>query len=225
MVTFLITSVALIGLFAIIIYFWQKPSSKSQLSELPPPQDLRGLFSDNAASKGIPQLNTNQTEAKQALVTRASTGDITVLNEAQQFDDPAFYNSLLDALVANASDGAKITSLASYLTRHELRVNTKLALAFMEAWQETPDRSATAKMLHIAALSDSAETYRLAVKLVLSFWREGKIRDLSTTELQGLLSGEFWVLSAGTRNSGAGFLLKRTLASARRELEETLTTD
>jgi len=224
MVTFLITSVALVGLFAIIIYFWQKPGSKSQLSELPPPQDLRGLFSDSAASKEIPQLDTNETEAKQALMTRASSGDKTVLNEAQQFADPVFYDNVLDALVADAGDAAKVTSLASYVTRNELRVNTKLALAFMDAWQEIPDRSATAKMLHIAALSDSAETYRLAVKLALSFWREGKIPDLSATELQALLNGEFWVLSAGTRRSGAGYLLKRTLAFARRELE-TLTTD
>jgi hypothetical protein len=226
MVTLLITSVALIGLFAIIVYYWQKPASRSQVAELPPPQDLRGLFTDTSTPKEVvPELDTHEQEAKQALLLRASRGDRTVLNEAPQFADPALYTTILNILVANASDSSQVVSLASYVTRHELKVNNKLANAFMERWQETPDRSSTTKMLHIAALSDSAETYRLAVKLVLSFWREGKIRDLSAIELQALLSGEFWVLSAGTRNSGAGFLLKRTLASARRELEETLTTD
>ena len=226
MITFLITSFALIGLFAIIIYFWQKPGSRSQAAELPPPPAPRGLFSDATTTKETTlQLDTRETEARQALMLRASNGDKTVLNEAQQFADPVFHSNLLDALVATASNAAQVTALASFVTRHELRVNTKLALAFMEAWQETSDRGSTAKMLHLAALSDSADSYQLAVKLALSFWREGKIRDLSATDLQALVSGEFWVLSAGTRNSGAGYLLKRDLASVRRELEETLTSD
>jgi hypothetical protein len=37
-----------------------------------------------------------------------------------------------------------------------------------------------------------------------------------------LFDGEFWVLSARTRSSGAGFILKRKLASARRELETAM---
>lgn len=225
MITFLITSFALIGLFAIIIYFWQKQGSRSQVAELPPPPAPRGLFGDDVAAPKVPQLDSGETESRQALLARAATGDNAVLREAQQYADQDFYSNLLDALLAQANDATKVTALASYITRHELKVNTKLAEAFMEAWRETTNRSSTAKMLHLAALSDNAETYQLAVKLALSFWREGRIRDLSATELQALLSGEFWVLSADTRSSGAGFLLKRTLASARRELEETLTTD
>lgn len=45
MVTFLITSVLLLGLLAIAIYFWQKPAKTSQAVELPPPP-VQGLFSD-----------------------------------------------------------------------------------------------------------------------------------------------------------------------------------
>ena len=45
MVTFLITSVLLLGLLAIAIYFWQKPAKPSQAVELPPPP-VQGLFSD-----------------------------------------------------------------------------------------------------------------------------------------------------------------------------------
>jgi hypothetical protein len=37
--------------------------------------------------------------------------------------------------------------------------------------------------------------------------------------LRSILEGEFWILSSPTRRSGAGFLLKRALAGARRELE------
>jgi hypothetical protein len=41
---------------------------------------------------------------------------------------------------------------------------------------------------------------------------------LSAAELQQLLNSEFWLLSSSTRNSGAGFVLKRTLSLAKREL-------
>src|SRR6185503_14581736 len=48
MVTFLLTSVLLLGLVAIAIYFWQKPANTSQTNELPPPSSpqVQGLFSD-----------------------------------------------------------------------------------------------------------------------------------------------------------------------------------
>lgn len=45
MVTLLLTSVLLLGLIAIAIYFWQKPANRSQSIELPLLQP-RGLFSD-----------------------------------------------------------------------------------------------------------------------------------------------------------------------------------
>jgi hypothetical protein len=76
-------------------------------------------------------------------------------------------------------------------------------------------------MLHFAALSDDAETYRKAVELAFNLWRDGKLHDVSARELQALFNGEFWVLSSGVRSSGNGFVLKRTLSSARRELEGT----
>lgn len=48
MVTFLLSSVLLLGLIAIAIYFWQKPANTSQTTELPPPPspEVQGLFSD-----------------------------------------------------------------------------------------------------------------------------------------------------------------------------------
>ena len=87
------------------------------------------------------------------------------------------------------------------------------------SWQQAPDRSGTAKALHFAALSDEPEIYRVAVENALQLWREGKLADISAVELRALFDGEFWVLSSRSRSSGAGFVLKRTLESARRELE------
>ena len=96
----------------------------------------------------------------------------------------------------------------------------QLAEQFIEAWQDSPDRASTAKMLHLAALSDDAMIYHEAVETALRVFRNGGIPDLSAVELQALLNGEFWLLSSSTRNSGAGFVLKRTLSQAKRELHQ-----
>jgi hypothetical protein len=91
--------------------------------------------------------------------------------------------------------------------------------AFLKSWQVSPDRKSTAKMLHVAAAADDADTYREAVEMALSIWQRGGIPDLSAAELQNLFTSEFWLLSSNTRSSGAGFVLKQTLSRASRELE------
>lgn len=95
------------------------------------------------------------------------------------------------------------------------------AIEAIRTWQESPNRSSTAKLLHVAALSDDAKTYGRAIELVLMSWRDGSLTDLSANELHSLFNSEYWVLSSRTRTSGAGFVLKRTLANANRELEAT----
>ena len=165
MVTFFITSVLVLGLLAIAIYFWQKPANKSQSTELPSTQP-RGLFSDFR------------------------------LNELRDPpDQPA---------------AAKIDSK----TFEE-------AIQAIRAFQESPDRSSAANLLHIAALTDNAKNYGRAIELVLMSWRDGSLADLTAVELQTLINSEYWLLSSHTRSSGAGFVLKRTLSTANRELEPT----
>lgn len=101
---------------------------------------------------------------------------------------------------------------------NESEAKKELALQFIESWQQSPDRASTAKMLHLAALSDDAMTYHDAVEAALRVWQNGGIPDLTAVELQALLNGEFWLLSSTERSSGAGFLLKRTLSEAKRVL-------
>jgi hypothetical protein len=167
MVTFLLTSVLILGLIVIAIYFWQKPVNSSQSSiELPLPQS-RGLFSD---------FHINQ-------------------------------------LRAPADEQPK-----------EAKVDSKTfeeAIQAIRDFQQAPDRSATTKLLHIAALTDNAKTYERAIELVLMSWRDGSLADLPAVELQALINSEYWVLSSATRSSGAGFVLKRTLSTANRELESS----
>jgi hypothetical protein len=170
MVTFLITSVLLLGLVAIAIYFWQKPANTSQTNELPPslePQ-VQGLFSDFR------------------------------LNELRPAATPAH-----------------LPAEAKQITKEDFEE----ALAAIRAFQKTPDRASTTKLLHVAALTDDAKTYGRAIELVLMSWRDGSLADISAKDLQALISSEYWLLSSRTRTSGAGFVLKETLSNANRELE------
>ena len=164
MVTLLLTSVLILGLVAIAVYYWQKPANSSQPIELPLPEP-RGLFSD---------FRINQLRAPADEQPGAAKVDKKTFEEAIQA---------------------------------------------IHTFQQSPDRSSTTKLLHIAALTDNAKTYERAIELVLMSWRDGSLADLPAVELQALINSEYWVLSSATRSSGAGFVLKRTLSTANRELE------
>ncbi len=219
MVTLLITSVFVLGLIAIAaIYFRQKSVNASQTMELPlPPKPPAGLFSDYQPA----QLPPTSEEPHNAIIELAKTGDTKALDDAHAINDRALYDEVLNTFVAQANTEAQLLSLVSYVTRNELPVNKVLAQKSIDYWRGSIDRNTTAKLLHIAALSDDADTYGQAVEVVLNSWREGKLPDVAAIELQSLFNGEFWVLSSNTRSSGAGFVLKRTLSTAKRELELT----
>ena len=169
MVTFLFTSVFVLGLLAIAIYFWQKPANRSETIGLPPlPEERHGLFSDFRVNELRPATNNQLAEGPKV--------------DAETFQE---------------------------------------AIKGIKQFQESPNRTTTTNLLHIAALADDAKNYGRAVELVLMSWRDGTLSDLSSSELQALFNSEYWVLSSRTRTSGAGFVLKQTLSSANRELEAT----
>jgi hypothetical protein len=217
MVTLLITSVFVFGLLAIAIYFWQKAANTSQATELPLPPQPAGLFSDFKPAE-LPSVTE---DPKKVLIESATNGDKSALEQAHALNNATLYEEILNIFVAQIDSEPKLLSLVSHVTRNELPVTKALAQKTIDYWKNSPDRHSTAKMLHFAALSDDAETYRQAVELALNSWRDGKLPDISAVELQALVNGEFWVLSSNTRSSGAGFVLKRTLATAKRELEPT----
>ncbi len=225
MVTFLITSFFILAFLAIAIYFWQKPASAIEAEALRPPPG-RGLFIDDtpegqAVAQAAARVDLEASDAawqRDELLARAKAGEKSTLLEAREVD-AELYEETLDLLVADADSDPKLLALVSYVTRHELRVNDTLAKRVIDAYKKAPDRSSTAKMLHVAALSDDAAVYQKALETVLTFWRAGRLSEISALELRSILEGEFWILSSPTRSSGAGFLLKRTLANARRELD------
>ena len=226
MVALLFTAIFIVGLLAITLYFWAPRAKSSEQGLLPPPPPPRGLFGDKDGFESAVLLaptNPSELETKRSsLVERAKAGDKSALNEAHAIGDQKFYDEVLDQLTANAGSTGTLLELVSYVTSSELPVNRKLAEAIVSSWKNSPDRTSTPKTLHIAALADDADLYQSTVEAALHFWRQGLLADVSAAELRALFDGEFWVLSTRTRSSGAGFILKRKLASARRELETAM---
>ncbi len=159
-------------------------------------------------------------EHKDALRTRAAQGDRDVLREAHQSSDGELYNEVLTTLVESLGDSTEnLRALMSYIAESDgLRANTALAEAARRSWEISPNSGSTAEMLHCAALSDDAETYRRAVEAAVQYWREGKMPRMSATELWALMDSEYWVLASGAVASGEGFVLKRKLVEVRRQL-------
>ena len=221
MVTLLLIALAIFAVIGIGLYFWQKSTPDDSERVLPPAPDLRGLFAETSSSREeeLRMVIAAQEAEQSQLIARAHNGERSALEEAHQTKDSVLYDRVLSELVKLADSDPKLLSLMSYVTKNELPVNAELATAVVASWQESPDRSGTSKALHFAAMSDDANQYRETVEQALRFWRQGKLADVSALELRALFDGEFWILSSRTRSSGAGFVLKRTLDSARRELE------
>lgn len=219
MVTFLITSLFIIGLLAVAVYFWQKPAATNQPEQLPPEPHRRSLFTGEPAetpARNNPGL-LSETQRREILV-RAQGAEKSALKDAQTSNDPELYQEALKLIVEQA-EGPQLLSLVSYVCRNDLPVNSRLAEKFIESWKDSRNRNSTAQMLHVAALSNDAPTYGNAVQTALDSWLNGQLSLMSAEELRVMIDGEYWILSATTRSSGAGFILKQTLASARRELE------
>lgn len=213
-------ALAILFLAGIGFYLWPRSGRQRSAPILPPNPDFYGLFAEAPAKTGgkVKELIAQRELAASKLIDRARQGDRSVLTEARATSD-AVYDRALGELLEHAASDAALLSLMSYVAQNDLPVNRGLARAVSASWRKSPDRANTAKALHFAALSDEADIYGETVEETMRFWREGKLPELSKAELRALFDGEFWILSARTRSSGAGFVLKRTLDSARRELE------
>jgi hypothetical protein len=219
-ITTFVLVLAILLISGIGLYFWQKTARDNSERILPPNPDFYGLFGEQSTR------NEMKTEADieraallaSSLLERARAGDKSALSEAKKSGDADLYDRLLNELVDRVDSDAALLSLMSFVAQNELPVSVALAKAVVASWQKSPNREGTAKALHCAALSDDANLYGDTVALALELWRDGKLVKVSAEELRALFDGEFWILSARTRSSGAGFVLKHTLANARRDL-------
>jgi hypothetical protein len=222
MVTVLITSFLLLAVISYAIYRQQRASSGENEERALPPPHAHSLFSGNDsdadALESLKEVERQASERREALLGRAAQGDKASLADAS--GDPALYDAVLDTLVERADDYKKLLALVSYIERSEARlsVNVHLAEKFLDAWKASPESRTTAIALHVSAISDNASIYQRAVEAVFAFWQGGQLPNISAEELRALFDGEYWVLSAAVRNSGAGFVLKQKLAQLRLQL-------
>jgi hypothetical protein len=133
------------------------------------------------------------------------------------------YADVLDGLVEWASERQEnLAALVSLVSKsNELRANKQLAQRLIETWKTAPDRRSTTEMIHIAALSDDAQTYEQAVEAALEVWRSGRLPGFRPEELVELFVSQYWVIAPEARRGGVGFALKRRLLGVRRELATT----
>lgn len=220
------SAVLIISIFFVVLATYALLRSKRSTSTeeptgyLPPP---RTLFEPANVEPGQLAAADN---ARRELVGRASRGDVKALSEAHAVGDAVFYNEVLDALTRHC-ETAGPDSL--HLVTREiiggdgLRSNRLFARALLLSWQAAPLRAtktATADLVRVAALSDDAETFRLVIEAVYRARREGTLTCVGPAELGELFENEYWILSPDARRSGAGFVLKRTLAELRRALSD-----
>ena len=190
------------------------------------PSRPRSLFDQTpdraeAESRSAEERAGAAAELRSSLLTRAAEGDYTALADAARAGGAPLYDSTLAESLkwAEASED-RLHALASFVASDTggLRGSRELAAAYRRIWERAPDRAATARLLHLAALSDDAETFGDAVEAAALALRGGRLASLSGEDLRALAESEFWVLSTGARTSGAGFVVKRRLASLRQEI-------
>ena len=220
-ITAFVLVLAITLLSGIGFYFWQKSTRGNSERILPPNPGFHGLFGASPTHKELEAQAKTERDAvvMSSLLERAHAGDKSALIDANESGDAGLYDRVLNEFLQRIDSDTALLSLMSFVAQNELGVSVPLAKAAVASWTKSPGREGTAKALHFAALSDDPDLYRNTVELTLKLWREGKLVNVSGEELRALFDGEFWVLSSRSRSSGAGFVLKQTLADARRELE------
>lgn len=218
---FIVLVVALaVAVYAVYLGARARPNLSSDRAFRPPAP--RGLFDHPGETTERAKYEEADEASKHhsALTKRANQGDLAALRDAEELGDPKLCRDVLDVLVEQAASSHEtLRALVSEVARsNTLRANIRLAELAIEAWKYEPTKRALAETLHVAALSDDAQTYQAAVDLAVEYWRSGRLPRLSSEDLIALVESQYWVLSSEARSSGAGFALKQGLAGVRREL-------
>jgi hypothetical protein len=215
---FLIT-LLLLAAIAYTIYRKERQYGATRERELYP-ANPRSLFPE-AGEAGRAEATTlagaPESEARFALLERASRGELSALAEARRLGGAQVYQDVLAALLrwAEPSD-ENLRALAAHVASEgDLRGGVGLSRAYSRLWEVAPDSASTARALHLAALADDAAEYGRVIEIALRLRREGRLPAASEVELRALFDSEFWVLSPEARATGAAFVVKQKLAALR----------
>jgi hypothetical protein len=214
-----ITFLAFIGA-AFTIYLSRRTLPDAASKNVLPAPRFRGFLDRSDAGLLAEEEQETAAYKRQLMLELARTGELSALNEVHATHDVRLYADVLKALVEWASERQEnLTALVSHISKsNEFRANKQLAKLLIETWKTAPDRRSTTEMIHIAALSDDADTYEQALEAAIKLWRSGKLSAFKPEELIELLVSQYWVIAPEARRGGAGFALKRRLGSVRREL-------
>lgn len=181
---------------------------------------FKGLF-DNQSAKEIEEQEREflYQQKRSALGERAARFDLTALEEA--CDDEALYEEILDIFIDRGlASQEDLQTLVSHLSKsRELSTNARLADLMIETFKNSPNKTTLSQMLHLAALAADATCYEKSIESALEFWKKGLLPQLPAKDLLALVESEYWLLSSKAKRSGAGFVLKESLARLRRDLQ------
>jgi hypothetical protein len=203
------------------LYSLKTARSRKPLDWQLPKPTFDGLFPAPDVGSATDQSMVDTPAYRRAkLLDRARGGDLETLSEARESGDRALYEDVLNALIESASNNREaMGALVSRITAgSELRANKRLAEYVIEEWKANPDAASTGELAHVAALSDDAATYEQVVDLIVSYWKSGRLPQLSADQLIEIVESQYWLLSHDARHGGEGFPLKIKFVKLRREL-------
>src|SRR4030095_6214522 len=132
-------------------------------------------------------------DRKRQLLELAKAGDLNALSVAHASHNASLYAEVVTALSERQEN---IAAVVSHISKsNELRATKQLAQRLIETFNTAPDRRSTTTLIHIAALSDDAETYEQAIETAIEVWRSGRLAVFSPEELADLLIRQYWVIA------------------------------
>jgi hypothetical protein len=204
----------------------RRPILSSETSKKFEPPTNRGLFAPTEE-----EMRLFEQEEKEKLLAerravvhqnwrgRASDGDFTVLTEAKESGDSQFFEELLDLLTEkNKLEPENFFGLVSFISDKQFPVSETFARAVLTEYLEKPQTNFLPKVLHISALTGSAENYLQTIESVFNLWKQKKLEKISADQLVTLFESHYRLLPGNQTASGTGFLLKEKLGNIRREV-------
>ena len=153
---------------------------------------------------------------RQKILAKAETADFAALDEAKDFG-AEFYEQVLKELTFGC-DAEKFVSLGTFIEENKLPTNAEFIRRFQSDRENSLSKKDLIRLLHFAALSESAEVFFATFEDAFKISRD--LRDFTQTDLIQLAESQFWLLSQAEKTSGAGFLLKQKLAKLRSGVQE-----
>ncbi len=148
-------------------------------------------------------------------------------NQKQIVGDAPQYRSLFEPdeeeiRFLEREEAAKTEAEKLETARRDLLEKAERVKEFQTIFLENPTRKNIIELLLSAAGSESAKIFGETAESVLKVFRENKIKNLTATDLAGLLESHIGLLSQQERASGAMFWLKQEIERLRRDSEGNL---